>query len=342
MSDHQIFEGFSEEQQEAYAEEARQRYEELIRKWNRERDFGAASGTQIGEIPLAILFAKFLDFAEDHYRHPDGSSTGETDNFKVVIRRARKLYGTLPARDFTPLHFKQVRQKMIDDGLTRTGINAKMRKLRAIFSWGVENMLVAAETCDTLKHVKPLKPGRTAAVEPEEKKPVPEKVFAATMEAFHLQKYRDMAQLQLLLGCRPGELCEMTAGEIEFPDDENSLPIYRPSKHKTAYRQKKRVIPIGPKAQEILSKYIRKDQPKRKLFGMAASAWANAVRLTCKRNKIEHWSPTQLRHSAGTLIRKAFGIEAASTVLGHSNLRTTEIYAEKNLAQAIEIAKQIG
>jgi integrase len=67
-----------------------------------------------------------------------------------------------------------------------------------------------------------------------------------------------------------------------------------------------------------------------------------AVALACRKNKIPHWHPNQLRHLAATLIRARHGIEAASTVLGHSRLNTTEIYAEKNMSLAERIAAEMG
>lgn len=54
------------------------------------------------------------------------------------------------------------------------------------------------------------------------------------------------------------------------------------------------------------------------------------------------WSPNRLRHSAGTKVRKGYGIEVASTVLGHSKLDTSEIYAERNLEVAAGVIAKIG
>jgi integrase len=57
----------------------------------------------------------------------------------------------------------------------------------------------------------------------------------------------------------------------------------------------------------------------------------------------EHrWSPNQLRHTAGTEIRRQFGLEAAQVTLGHSNANVTQIYAERDLAKAAEIMRQVG
>ncbi|MCH8968607.1 MAG: site-specific integrase [Planctomycetes bacterium] len=59
-------------------------------------------------------------------------------------------------------------------------------------------------------------------------------------------------------------------------------------------------------------------------------------------HKEHRWSPNQLRHTAGTKARKLFGLEGAQMHLGHSRAQTTEIYAERNLELAREIARQIG
>lgn len=57
----------------------------------------------------------------------------------------------------------------------------------------------------------------------------------------------------------------------------------------------------------------------------------------------EHrWHPHQLRHTAGTRLRKQYGLEAAQVILGHRSLAVTEIYAEKNVAAAMKIMGEVG
>jgi integrase len=58
--------------------------------------------------------------------------------------------------------------------------------------------------------------------------------------------------------------------------------------------------------------------------------------------KSHRWHPNQLRHSAATTVRAAFGLEAAQVVLGHSKANTTEIYAERDLSKAVEVMREIG
>lgn len=54
------------------------------------------------------------------------------------------------------------------------------------------------------------------------------------------------------------------------------------------------------------------------------------------------WRPNQLRHAAGTEVRKAFGLEGAQVVLGHSHAQVTEVYAERNADLARTVAMKIG
>lgn len=72
-----------------------------------------------------------------------------------------------------------------------------------------------------------------------------------------------------------------------------------------------------------------KDADKRR---KAAAAW----------RKRHVWNPNQLRHSAATKIRAAFGLEAAQVTLGHSTADTTLIYAERSEGVALEVAQKLG
>jgi len=54
------------------------------------------------------------------------------------------------------------------------------------------------------------------------------------------------------------------------------------------------------------------------------------------------WSPNQLRHAAGTEVRRRYGLEAAQVVLGHAEADVTQVYAERDHALAAEIMQKIG
>jgi integrase len=54
------------------------------------------------------------------------------------------------------------------------------------------------------------------------------------------------------------------------------------------------------------------------------------------------WAPNQLRHSAGTAVRKLFGLEASQVMLGHSSANVTQIYAERDMELAVKVAREVG
>ena len=58
--------------------------------------------------------------------------------------------------------------------------------------------------------------------------------------------------------------------------------------------------------------------------------------------KAHRWHPHQLRHTYATRVRREFGLEAAQILLGHANADVTQIYAERNTAQATQVAAMIG
>ena len=58
--------------------------------------------------------------------------------------------------------------------------------------------------------------------------------------------------------------------------------------------------------------------------------------------KAHRWHPNQLRHAAATAVRAKYGLEAAQVVLGHSRADVTQVYAERDLAKAADVMREIG
>lgn len=54
------------------------------------------------------------------------------------------------------------------------------------------------------------------------------------------------------------------------------------------------------------------------------------------------WSPNRLRHSAGTEIRRRYGLEGAQVILGHASAEVTQVYAERDQQRALEIMREVG
>lgn len=74
-----------------------------------------------------------------------------------------------------------------------------------------------------------------------------------------------------------------------------------------------------------------------------------AGRLTDKQKKQlqqwrrrHYWHPHQLRHNYATHVRKQYGLEAAQILLGHSTADVTQVYAERDMDRATQVAAKIG
>jgi integrase len=70
--------------------------------------------------------------------------------------------------------------------------------------------------------------------------------------------------------------------------------------------------------------------------------YAAVVRRACERAGVAPWHPNQLRHTFGSEVRRAYGLEAAQMLLGHARADVTQVYAERDGRLAFRVAREIG
>jgi integrase len=332
----------------------------------------APAGLSVNEIILA-----FWKHAEQHYRAPDGTPTGEADNYRDALRALRQLYGHTVARDFGPLALRAVRDAMVKAGLSRGVVNARINRLRRMFKWAASFELVPAKVCEALRTVAGLQKGRSEASEGQGIKPVAEDHVTATLP-YLPAPVRAMAELQLVSGMRVGEVMVMRAIDLNTT---GPVWTYTPAKHKNQHRGMVRVIHLGPQAQAVIRPFLTTNLEAYLFSPRAATAARNAaarakrktrrtpsqlarkpkanpkrapgaryrrhsyrqaVRRACKKANVTAWNPLQLRHTAATAIRARYGLEAAKAILGHTKVETSQLYAEHDLGRAEEIMREIG
>src|SRR5215468_9487386 len=127
--------------------------------------------------------------------------------------------------------------------------------VKRIFKWGVAEELVPPAVYQALATVIGLQKGRTSAHETEPVGPVKDAVVEATLR--HLNRHvRGLVEFQRLTGCRPGEACRVRRCDIDVT---GTVWLYKPLRHKTAWKGKSRAIAIGPKAQALLKEYFTPD-----------------------------------------------------------------------------------
>ena len=292
-----------------------------------------------GAVTVNRLLLSFLRDAQATYIDRDGNQTREYGHFKTVAKILREQCGRELAKDFGPKRLKQIREVMVGRGWCRSNVNKQVGRVVRMFRWAVSEELIAAEVHTALETVDGLKKGQTAAPEGTKREPVPLADVAATVAELP-QVVADMVMVQLHTGMRPGELFIMRPIDL---DTTGEIWLYTPEYHKTESTGD-RVIAIGPKAQEILLRYLARD-PEAYLFSPRDSeakrlaereasgishgrkprkqspreqlrekygrhSYAQAVRRAAERAGVDHWTPYQLRHTALTAAREAGGLDA--------------------------------
>jgi integrase len=331
-----------------------------------------------GDLTVDEMILAFWRHAKQHYRHPDGTPTGELDNLRDALAPLRRLYGRTPARRFDSVALETIQDDLVRAGtLARTTINGRVNRIRRAFRWAVRKALVPGEVLLSIATVPGLQRGRTRAREPEDVGPVPWAHVEAALP-FMPRPVAAMVRVQWLCGCRAGEVMVMRGCDVS-PGEPNW--VYRPGAHKNLWRGKGREILLGPRAQEILREFLRgdpgaflfcpRDATREHRARRAASrrsrrtpserkrgrkpvpevgpgdrydrrSYRQAVVRACEKAGVPPWSPLRLRHARATEIRGRYGLEASQCVLGHERADVTELYAQRNQALAARVMAEIG
>lgn len=321
-------------------------------------------------ITVAHVTASYREWAKARAR------TGSRQEYVRAIRLCDELdthAGQMLADKFGPLALQSQRQRWIDAGISRRYINKQTNLVIRMFKNAVQKELVNTEVWQRLKALEPLRAGITTAKETEPRQPVALEVVRATAQ-YLPPIVKAMVRIQVATGMRPSEVCNMRPCDI---DRSGPTWMFRPAKHKTAHRGKRKAVPLVGDAREVLEDYMNRHpesycfSPRETVAWYAAQKRATrktkvqpsqvnrkkaeleraprdrydavsfnqAIRRACVKAKVPHWTPYQLRHLAGTVVRDALGIEHAQALLGHSDIKMTEGYTNTAEKKAIEAAQ---
>lgn len=353
---------------------SRVEYDRLIAEWLAS---GRPTAPQMVELTIAEVMLQYWKFAKSYYRK-DGRPTNELSALRVALKPVKTLYGATAAGDFGPLALKTVRKQMIEAGFARSTINNSVGRIKRMFRWAASEELVPASVPVGLDTVAGLRKGKSSARETDPVSAVKDSIVEQTLP-FLPHTVADMVRLQRLTGMRPSEVTQIRPGDL---DRSGGVWLYRPASHKTEHRGRSRTVLLGPKSQAILQPYLKREaaqycfqpceselgrrrkrhslrktplscgnKPSRSQTGRRkrvagtryhTTSYGRAISRACSKAGVDRWSPNQLRHAAATEVRRRFGLEAAQVILGHAGADVTEIYAARDIAKGIEVAKLIG
>jgi integrase/recombinase XerD len=157
---------------------------------------------------------------------------------------------------------------------------------------------------------------------------------------------RDRAMIELIYsaGLRASELVSLKLTEIDFKI--GCLRIMGKG-------SKERVVPIGQEAMNLVTEYIEKYRPGMLKKGAVSESafltrlgrpmtrqyfWKIIKAFAVKAGITKHISPHVLRHSFAThLLERGADLRAVQSMLGHSDISTTQIYTHVNMERLRKI-----
>ena len=352
--------------------ESHEEYDRLLAKF-----FLGKLDVDRDSLSISRLSIMYVEFARGYYLK-DGVPTSEIHAIQLALKPFVRMFGREKIHTFGPRKLKLIREEMIRLDLARKTINKSIQRICRMLRWASENEYAEASVYQACRTMTGLRRGRCEAREPAPVKPAPLADVEA-VELFVSHPIWSMIQIQLRTGMRPGEACIMRPCDIDMSGE---VWDYIPKSHKTEHHDRKRLIPIGPRGQEILRPYLAAAKDEEYLFRPEAAekvrnelrkssrqspmtpsqakrkpkeapkrtpgeryqrtSYTRAITRACKLAKVTEWSPNQLRHNAATEMRKLYGLEGTRTVLGHSSTDMTEIYAEIDFDAARKIILAFG
>lgn len=244
--------------------------------------------------------------------------------------------------------FNQIDKRVIDDWLAdllHLKASSRARKITSVRQFFEYLIKMHALEKNPLQHIvnpllKRLLPDTLSVDEIE--------TLQGSMALSHPQGLRDRAMISVMYACglRVSELCNLVLQNLFL--DENFIKVYGKG-------SKERLVPIGTVAKTHLQQYLVYGRPKlqkskannavfisqngrplsRKTFWLHLKRYAKNTK--CAKNV----KPHLLRHSFAThLLIHGADLRSIQTMLGHSDIATTQLYTQLNPTHLQEAYKK--
>lgn len=273
------------------------------------------------EIGFAPTDKKLSDLSEEYRRHIRSNGTRDSAAITdLVLDRFRDFVGTDRLRNLTHLHIEKYKSWRREAGAMASSVNRELAVIKAMLNRGVEWGFLAKSPAVAVRKLK--EPKRQA------------RFFSAAEVTRILEAaddtIRPIALFLLNTGLRREELLRLTWGDIDL--DHKLVTVqakdgWRPKDYEVRH------IPLNEAALSVLRDRSGSGDPRDWVFrGRAADPYdadflTHRFKALLRQLKIEGSLHT-LRHTfASHLTMKGTDLYTVSKLLGHSSVKTTEIYA---------------
>ncbi len=336
---------------------------------------GDAAPAPVAEITVVEVIERFIKWAEGYF----GVAAREVKSYQAALKPLNEYHSELKAAEFGPKRLKALQARLVATDASRYLVNKYTQRIKRVFRWAMSEELIPPSVYQALAGVDGLRRGHTKARETEPVKPVLRAHVDAVLTHVSRQ-VAAMIELQWLTGARSGEVVIMRPSDIDMSGEvwaykpashktahlgheriihlgAKAQAILKPfldgrppwmylfspkeaeeARYHTLHEQRKTPLSCGNKpGSNVVTE--RKRSPG---AHYTVTSYRRAIIRGCELAKVPFWHPHQLRHAAATNFRKAYGLDAASVLLGHRSPNITTLYAEGDKEKAREIAKQIG
>lgn len=232
-------------------------------------------------------------------------------------------------RSINERFIKSYLMHLSERNIEKISIVRKLSSLRGLFSFAFKEDLIEKNPTSQVRN-------------PRTSKKLPEitsaenilKTFELAEEAEENPEFIKVI-FELLYGCslRVSEVCNLKVGDIDL--DNGSIRVLGKG-------SKTRIVPIGEQSKSNISKYLGslelsnfsepllKTSKGRKIYEKYIYRIVN--KYLSKVTDIRKKSPHILRHSSAThMLDKGADLRAVKEILGHENLKTTQIYTHVSI-----------
>ena len=274
------------------------------------------------------VFSEFAKIYMDNYAKVKKRSW-ESDQ-KYIRAQLVPFFGSMALHEINPLHVSQFISKRLKDGVRKSSINRELTVLKKMLNLAIEWDFDLAKNPVVKGNYfaeDEFKRDRTLSQEEEDR------LFRAS--SLHLKPILVCA---LFTGMRYGEVLGLSWDEVDL---EKRQIIVRAERSKSG---RSRTIPVNSALYDVLRKLkLKSNGTGGKVFlyedpsngkERPVKTVRRAFTQACRRAGINNFRFHDLRHTFATrLIDRGADPVSVKNLLGHANLKTTEIYLHSSLSQ---------